>query len=47
MASLTLSNVIKHYGSGKHTVPVIHGVDAQIQDGEFIVIVGPSGCGKS
>jgi sn-glycerol 3-phosphate transport system ATP-binding protein len=26
---------------------VIHGVDAEIADGEFIVIVGPSGCGKS
>ncbi|ART52822.1 sn-glycerol-3-phosphate ABC transporter ATP-binding protein UgpC [Acidovorax carolinensis] len=47
MASLTLSNVVKHYGSGKQIVPVIHGVNADIQDGEFIVIVGPSGCGKS
>ena len=47
MASLTLSNVVKHYGSGKQIVPVIHGVNANIQDGEFIVIVGPSGCGKS
>jgi sn-glycerol 3-phosphate transport system ATP-binding protein len=28
-------------------VQVIHGVDAEIADGEFIVIVGPSGCGKS
>jgi ABC-type sugar transport system ATPase subunit len=26
---------------------VIHGVDVDIADGEFIVIVGPSGCGKS
>jgi sn-glycerol 3-phosphate transport system ATP-binding protein len=26
---------------------VIHGVNAEIADGEFIVIVGPSGCGKS
>ncbi|MGD9774738.1 sn-glycerol-3-phosphate import ATP-binding protein UgpC [Diaphorobacter sp.] len=47
MASLTLTNVVKHYGSGKHAVPVIHGVNADIRDGEFIVIVGPSGCGKS
>ena len=47
MASLTLSNVVKHYGSGKQIVPVIHGVNADIQDGEFIVLVGPSGCGKS
>jgi ABC-type sugar transport system ATPase subunit len=28
-------------------VKVIHGVSAEIPDGEFIVIVGPSGCGKS
>ena len=26
---------------------VIHGIDMQIGDGEFVVIVGPSGCGKS
>jgi ABC-type sugar transport system ATPase subunit len=26
---------------------VIHGVNAEIADGEFVVIVGPSGCGKS
>ena len=47
MASLTLHNVVKNYGSGKRMVPVIHGVNADIRDGEFIVIVGPSGCGKS
>ena len=47
MASIELKNVIKRYGSGKSANQVIHGVNAQIQDGEFIVIVGPSGCGKS
>jgi sn-glycerol 3-phosphate transport system ATP-binding protein len=47
MASITLKNVIKRYGAGKHVNQVIHGVNAQIADGEFIVIVGPSGCGKS
>src|SRR6187431_2947437 len=26
---------------------VIHGVNAEIADGEFVVVVGPSGCGKS
>ena len=26
---------------------VIHGVDLQVEDGEFCVFVGPSGCGKS
>src|SRR3990167_2467295 len=47
MASIELKNVIKRYGSGKTANQVIHGVNAQIADGEFIVIVGPSGCGKS
>ena len=47
MASLTLSNVIKRYGHGPKANQVIHGVNATITDGEFIVIVGPSGCGKS
>ncbi|WP_313295437.1 sn-glycerol-3-phosphate ABC transporter ATP-binding protein UgpC [Diaphorobacter sp.] len=47
MASITLKDVVKTYGIGKTAVPVIHGVNAEIKDGEFIVIVGPSGCGKS
>ena len=47
MASITLKNVIKRYGSGKTANQVIHGVNADILDGEFVVIVGPSGCGKS
>jgi sn-glycerol 3-phosphate transport system ATP-binding protein len=47
MASISLKNIIKRYGTGKTTTQVIHGVNAEIADGEFIVIVGPSGCGKS
>ncbi|WP_372828419.1 sn-glycerol-3-phosphate import ATP-binding protein UgpC [Polaromonas sp.] len=47
MASIQLKDVVKHYGAGKTAVKVIHGVNADIADGEFIVIVGPSGCGKS
>src|SRR6476469_9215729 len=43
MAEIVLRNVRKSYGK----VEVVHGVDAAIADGEFIVIVGPSGCGKS
>ena len=43
MATLSLKNVKKRFGSTE----VIHGVDVDINDGEFIVIVGPSGCGKS
>ncbi|MFS2033673.1 sn-glycerol-3-phosphate import ATP-binding protein UgpC [Polaromonas sp. CT11-55] len=47
MASLQFNNVIKRYGSGKDALQVLHGVNADIADHEFIVIVGPSGCGKS
>ena len=47
MASITLKNIVKRYGKGPTTNQVIHGVSADIKDGEFIVIVGPSGCGKS
>jgi sn-glycerol 3-phosphate transport system ATP-binding protein len=47
MASISLKNIIKRYGTGKSATQVIHGVNAEISDGEFIVIVGPSGCGKS
>lgn len=43
MAGLTIKNVSKSYGDTK----VIHGVDLDIEDGEFVVFVGPSGCGKS
>ena len=47
MASITFKNIVKRYGTGKTANQVIHGVSADIKDGEFIVIVGPSGCGKS
>ncbi|MBS1304308.1 sn-glycerol-3-phosphate ABC transporter ATP-binding protein UgpC [Loktanella sp. SALINAS62] len=43
MSGVTLSCVKKTYGD----VQVIHGIDLDIQDGEFCVFVGPSGCGKS
>ena len=50
MASITLSKVVKRYAAvskDKPSTQVIHGVSAEILDGEFVVIVGPSGCGKS
>ena len=43
MASVTLEKVRKDYGA----VRVLHAVDLEIADGEFVVLVGPSGCGKS
>ncbi len=47
MASITLRNIVKRYGQGPKANQVIHGVNADIHDREFVVIVGPSGCGKS
>ena len=43
MTEVTLSNVIKRYGEHQ----AVHGIDLEIRDGEFVVLVGPSGCGKS
>src|SRR5262247_144039 len=47
MGAISIRNVIKRYGTGPKANQVIHGVNAEIGDGEFVVIVGPSGCGKS
>jgi len=43
MAGLILKNIKKSFGK----VKVIHDIDLEVEDGEFIVIVGASGCGKS
>jgi len=43
MAGITLKGIKKAYGK----TAVIHGIDWEINDGDFVVIVGPSGCGKS
>ncbi|MDG1803366.1 MAG: sn-glycerol-3-phosphate ABC transporter ATP-binding protein UgpC [Paracoccaceae bacterium] len=43
MSGVKLNQLIKRYGD----VQVIHGIDLEIEDGEFCVFVGPSGCGKS
>ncbi len=43
MAALSISHLVKHYEDRK----ILHGIDLNIQDGEFLALVGPSGCGKS
>jgi sn-glycerol 3-phosphate transport system ATP-binding protein len=43
MAPISIRRVTKSYAK----VEVIHGVDLEIANGEFVVILGPSGCGKS
>ena len=44
MAGLTLKGIVKRYGNAN---PTLKGIDLDIRDGEFLVLVGPSGCGKS
>jgi multiple sugar transport system ATP-binding protein len=43
MASISIRNLVKSYGK----FPVIHDLNLEIADHEFVVFVGPSGCGKS
>jgi multiple sugar transport system ATP-binding protein len=43
MATVTLKNLIKRYGN----LEIVHGIDLDVKDREFIALVGPSGCGKS
>jgi multiple sugar transport system ATP-binding protein len=43
MASIEIRGVDKSFGA----THVLHGVDLEVADGEFLVLVGPSGCGKS
>src|SRR6188508_1510784 len=43
MAHVTLRKLVKHYDE----TPAVRGIDLDIPDKEFVVLVGPSGCGKS
>ncbi|MFK8082238.1 MAG: ABC transporter ATP-binding protein [Granulosicoccus sp.] len=43
MANLAVRDLVKRYGKTE----VLHGINLEVDDGEFVVFVGPSGCGKS
>lgn len=43
MAGVNLNGIFKRFGS----VQVFHGIDLDVAEKEFVVLVGPSGCGKS
>jgi len=43
MATVSIENCRKSYGS----LEVLHGINLDIEEGEFLILVGPSGCGKS
>ena len=44
---ISLRNVTKTYGSGENQVQILKGVNLDVREGEFLVILGESGCGKS
>lgn len=46
-AIIEISGIEKSFLVGEQVVPVLRGIDATINMGDFVVIVGPSGCGKS
>ena len=43
MTGVSLSGIYKRYGA----VQVVHGINLDVAEREFVVLVGPSGCGKS
>ena len=44
---IDIQGITKTYINGKLSVPVLHGIDLQVNKGEFVSIMGPSGSGKS
>ena len=47
MSIIRAENIIKNYRLGEMDVPVLKGVDLDVQEGEYIALMGPSGSGKS
>ncbi|MHA2275498.1 MAG: ABC transporter ATP-binding protein [Candidatus Kariarchaeaceae archaeon] len=47
IALVQLENVYKEYGIGDRKVHAIQGIDLEIREGEYVVILGKSGSGKS
>jgi len=47
MGKLEIRELTKRFESGDESITAVDGLDIEIDDGEFIVLVGPSGCGKS
>ncbi|SFA95699.1 carbohydrate ABC transporter ATP-binding protein, CUT1 family [Poseidonocella pacifica] len=43
MSGVRLDGIVKNYGQ----LQVVHGIELDVEEGEFVVLVGPSGCGKS
>jgi multiple sugar transport system ATP-binding protein len=48
-ASVVMKDLVKTYVDerGRPTFTAVKGINLNVEDGEFMVLVGPSGCGKS
>jgi putative ABC transport system ATP-binding protein len=46
-SAVSLRNVVKQYRRGKESVEVLHGLNLEIPQGEFVSLMGPSGSGKT
>jgi len=46
-AVVSLKNVVKRYTRGKQHVEVLHGLNLEVDSGEFLALMGPSGSGKT
>ena len=46
-SAISLRNVAKSYRRGREAVPVLHGLNLEIPEGEFVSLMGPSGSGKT
>jgi putative ABC transport system ATP-binding protein len=46
-ALVSLHNIVKRYARGKQTVEVLHALNLEIPEGEFLALMGPSGSGKT
>jgi putative ABC transport system ATP-binding protein len=46
-AVVSIKNVVKRYTRGKQQVEVLHGLNLEVESGEFVALMGPSGSGKT
>ena len=44
---IKIKDIYKSYGEKENKVEVLKGINLNIEDGDFVVILGPSGSGKS
>ncbi|MEG3193767.1 ATP-binding cassette domain-containing protein, partial [Lysobacter sp. D1-1-M9] len=47
MSLVSIRNLTKSYQRGPEKVEVLHGIDLEIPEGDFVALMGPSGSGKT